>query len=177
MVQDICVPCGDGLVNVRVGAIIRKDGKLLMVHHWGGNYFYSVGGRIQFGETAQEAIVREVREETGLSMEVEGLGFIHETFFQGGTRSKRGLPVYEISFYFYMKLPEQAELHCHSVNEDGLSEQLQWVDPQGNETIYPEFFRTELGNPGEGIKHFVTDDLHDTPIGIRRNPLYKTEGV
>ena len=29
--QDICIPCGDGLVNVRVGAIIYKDGKLLMV--------------------------------------------------------------------------------------------------------------------------------------------------
>ena len=31
MAQDICVPVGDGFVNVRVGAIIQKDGKVLMV--------------------------------------------------------------------------------------------------------------------------------------------------
>ena len=31
MAQDICLPVGDGVVNVRVGAIIEKNGRLLMV--------------------------------------------------------------------------------------------------------------------------------------------------
>jgi len=45
MNKDITLPCEDGIVNLRVGAIIQKDGKILMV----GNkirpeYLYSVGG-------------------------------------------------------------------------------------------------------------------------------------
>ena len=59
---DLCVPCGEGLLNIRVGAIIVKDGKALMVKSKFGDYCYSVGGRIKFGETAQEAVVREVFE-------------------------------------------------------------------------------------------------------------------
>ena len=31
MRPDMCVPCGDGLVNIRVGALIVKDGRMLMV--------------------------------------------------------------------------------------------------------------------------------------------------
>ena len=49
MAQDITVPVGDGYLNVRVGAIIEKDGKVLMVGNDDVDYYYSVGGRVQFG--------------------------------------------------------------------------------------------------------------------------------
>lgn len=45
---DMTVPCDNGLINIRVGTIILKNGKFLMV---GNNirpeYLYSVGGRIK----------------------------------------------------------------------------------------------------------------------------------
>lgn len=53
------------------------------------NYLYSVGGRIKFGETAQEAVVREVPEETGVKMEIDRLGFVHENYFYGDAPSNR----------------------------------------------------------------------------------------
>ena len=31
MKKDMCVACDDGILNIRVGAIIMKDGKILMV--------------------------------------------------------------------------------------------------------------------------------------------------
>ncbi|WP_242838228.1 NUDIX domain-containing protein [Butyrivibrio proteoclasticus] len=84
MSMDMTVPCDNGLINIRVGAIILKDGKFLMV---GNNirpeYLYSVGGRIKFGETAEEAVIREVYEETSVRMEVDRLGFINENYFYG----------------------------------------------------------------------------------------------
>ena len=58
MAQDICLPAGDGVVNVRVGAIIEKNGRLLMVRSDSLDYSYTVGGRIQFGESAEEAVRR-----------------------------------------------------------------------------------------------------------------------
>jgi 8-oxo-dGTP diphosphatase len=55
-----------------VGAVIRDEtGRLLMIlrGHDPGRGLWSIpGGRIEPGETAEEAVVREVREETGLEV-------------------------------------------------------------------------------------------------------------
>jgi hypothetical protein len=36
--KDMCVACDDGILNIRVGAIIMKDGKILMVGNERANY-------------------------------------------------------------------------------------------------------------------------------------------
>ena len=158
MPQDITVPCGDGIVNVRVGAILLKDGKFLMAGNRRFDYLYSVGGRIQFGETAQEAVIREVREETGRELELDRLGFVHESFFQADFGAHRGKLFYEIAFYFYMKTPPDFEPVCHSFTGDGEEEFLCWVGPEEERVVYPDFFRTELRHPEPGVRHFVNDE-------------------
>ena len=155
---DMTVPCGEGVVNIRVGAIIRKDGRLLMVGNDRADYLYSVGGRVKFGETAEEAVVREVEEETGVRMAVDRLGFIHENYFPGDSPAKGGRLVYEISFFFYMKVPENFEPVCASFTEGQSREHLRWIDPEGPDRYYPDFFRTELKHPGPGVRHMVTDE-------------------
>ena len=159
MNSDICVPCDQGLINLRVGAIILKDGKLLMA----GNrkrpeYLYSVGGRIKFGETAMEAVKREVYEETGCLMEIDRLGFIHENYFYGDAATNMRKLIYEISFYFYMKVPRDFTPASNSFTEDGQEEQLRWITPDDPIRYYPEFFRTEVLKQQNGVRHFVTDE-------------------
>lgn len=56
----MCIACDDGILNIRAGAIIMKDGKLLMVGNE-RNYLYSVGGRIKFGETVKHFTSRSIR--------------------------------------------------------------------------------------------------------------------
>ena len=68
MKHDLCVKMEEGVLNIRVGAIIMKDDKFLMVENDHFDYLYSVGGRIKFGETAKEAVQREVFEETGVKI-------------------------------------------------------------------------------------------------------------
>ena len=159
MSMDMTVPCDNGLINIRVGAIILKDGKFLMV---GNNirpeYLYSVGGRIKFGETAEEAVIREVYEETGVRMEVDRLGFINENYFYGDAESNLGKLIYEISFFFYMKVPDDFEPECNSFTEDDHEEFLKWIAPDDQVKFYPEFFRTELLHPVNVVKHFLTDE-------------------
>ncbi|MDE6411391.1 MAG: NUDIX domain-containing protein [Clostridia bacterium] len=155
---DMTAACENGLLNVRVGAIILQNGKFLMVGNERNDYLYSVGGRVKFGETAEEAIVREVLEETGVKMEIDRLGFIHENYFYGDSPAKLGKLIYEISFFFYMKLPPDFSLKSGSFTEDDSKEYLKWVSPDDPQTIYPEFFRTELKNPQPYVKHFVTDN-------------------
>lgn len=55
---------------------MNKDDRFLMVENDRFDHLYSVGGRIKFGETAEEAVVREVFEETGREMGIDRLGFI-----------------------------------------------------------------------------------------------------
>lgn len=157
MNKDMCVVCDDGILNIRAGAIIMKDGKLLMVGN-DRNYLYSVGGRIKFGETAEKAVVREVFEETGVKMEIDRLGFVHENYFYGDAPSNLNKLIYEISFFFYMKVPETFVPISESFTEDNSKEHLVWVSLDEDIKIYPEFFRTELKNPTDTVKHFITKD-------------------
>jgi 8-oxo-dGTP diphosphatase len=53
--------------------IIYPDGKLLMVKRKGepyNGYWSLAGGKVEAGETPQEACLREVKEETGLDVEI-----------------------------------------------------------------------------------------------------------
>ena len=165
MNPDMVCPCGDGYVNIRVGALIIKDGKLLLAGNPSVDYLYTVGGRIKFGETAQQAVCREVREETGTDMEIDRLGFIQENYFMGDIPSRLGKEYYELAFYFYMKTPEDFEPAGMSFTEDGAQENLQWVSPDDPYPFYPEFCRTELVRDGRyvvpevrTVKHFFSDD-------------------
>ena len=164
MNKDMCVVCDDGILNIRAGAIIMKDGKLLMVGN-GRDYLYSVGGRLKFGETAEEAVIREVFEETGVQMEIDRLGFVHENYFYGDAPSNRNKLIYEISFFFYMKVPDTFAPVSESFAEGSSKERLVWVSLDEDVKIYPEFFKTELKNPTDAVKHFTSD------VSLRRGAV------
>lgn len=61
---------------VSVGGVVVRDGRVLLVRltygGQAGRYIFP-GGRVDPGETLDEAVVREVREETGVEASVEGL--------------------------------------------------------------------------------------------------------
>lgn len=156
--KDMCVRCGEGVINIRVGAIIIKDDKILMVKNNRDDYYYSVGGRIQFGETAEQAVKREVKEELGFEMEIDRLGFISEAFFFGTVGDNQERLIYEPAFYFYMKIPEGFELKNETFLEDGSPEYLEWVPLDTEKTVYPVFFKTELKNQSRETKHIVADE-------------------
>jgi len=155
---DMCVPCGDGIINIRVGAVIIKDGRFLMVKSDAFDYVYSVGGRVKFGETAEEAIVREVEEETGTRLEIDRLGFVLECYFTGDSGPAKGKLVYEPSLYFYMKVPEDFDPVCCSEASDGSPEYLEWIPIGDGRKMFPAFFSEELKHPEFTVKHFVSDE-------------------
>ncbi len=157
MHDDLTVAISDkAVLNIRVGAIIMKNNKFLMVKNDRAEYLYSVGGRIQMGETAEDAVKREVYEETGVKLDIDRLGFIHENYFIGDAGKILGKWVYEISFFFYMNTPDDFRLVCDSFAEEGEKENLVWVSADTSKKFFPEFFKTELAAPCKEIKHIVT---------------------
>ncbi|MBS3090251.1 NUDIX domain-containing protein [Candidatus Pacearchaeota archaeon] len=71
------------LPEVAVGALIfNYDGKLFLVksHKWHGKYAIP-GGHIELGETAEDALKREIKEETCLDIhDIKFLGFQEHVF-------------------------------------------------------------------------------------------------
>ena len=63
-----------------VRAIVVKGDTLLVMHRnkFGHEYYALVGGGIDFGETAEQSLIREITEETELSVKNRRLVFIEE---------------------------------------------------------------------------------------------------
>ena len=60
-----------------VRVVVQKDNKILMVcqHHEDKDIWMVPGGGIEEGETSIDAAVREVKEETGLDIEITGVAW------------------------------------------------------------------------------------------------------
>lgn len=62
-------PNGTVMVRPSVRGIVIADGKVLMVHSIKYDYYKFPGGGIEPGEGMEEALCREVREETGFTVD------------------------------------------------------------------------------------------------------------
>jgi ADP-ribose pyrophosphatase YjhB (NUDIX family) len=154
--KDIFIKTLDGAFNYRVGAIIVNSGNILMVKNSGASFFYTVGGRVKFGESAQEAVLRESFEELQIQLEIDRLAYIHENFFVLESDNEF---YHEISLFFLMRHNNQLKgIKHNSFEEEYGNVSLHWLPIKDLKDIqlYPEFFRTELPNSSNDIKHFVT---------------------
>ncbi|MCR5299269.1 MAG: NUDIX domain-containing protein [Erysipelotrichaceae bacterium] len=143
----------------RAAAIIVEEGCVLFAGNEREDYLYSIGGAIHHGETAEEAVKREVFEETGVEYEIDRLAVIHENFFNDDSGSHKGLDCHEIAFYFLMKPRGSKELFSESYTQ-GVRETMHWipVGELGRYKAFPSFMKDYLQSEHAGIEHIVTDE-------------------
>lgn len=147
-----------GKFNFRVGVIISNGTRILMARNpiFSDECYYSVGGRVHFGESLEEAVLREVREETGLDCEIDRLAALHENYFT----IESGIRFHEISVFFTLKPDDRllAIENGHRTDQGPEGEYLEWIDMKNCEgkTIYPEFFKTVDFSKEREIMHFIT---------------------
>ena len=73
------------------------DGKVLLCLPKDRSYSYLPGGHIEFGETGREALVREMKEETGLDATAgDLLGVVESSFVQKGEKHCEINLIYEM---------------------------------------------------------------------------------
>ena len=150
---------GDKWFRFRVGAIIIEEEKILFVRNRREEFYYTVGGGVHLGETSEEAIEREVYEETGLKYEVDRIAFIHEYFFNLRVDDIRR-ECQEISFYYLMKPMGR----CMEITKEsrtlGVREEFHWLVLKELEKYegYPEFLHEMIKNVRDDkrVGHLVT---------------------
>lgn len=79
----------DGYVGAVVVCVINSDGKMLIQQRvnekgWGGKWDVTCGGAMNHGETPQIAAMREVKEEMGLDIDLQGVRPSIITTFSNG---------------------------------------------------------------------------------------------
>ncbi len=75
-------------LNIRVGvyAVIIEDNKILLTRQWDG--YSLIGGGVEKGETIEGSIVREVKEETGLTIMPDKIIHQATTFFKRNAKAQ-----------------------------------------------------------------------------------------
>ncbi|GGM10235.1 NUDIX hydrolase [Micromonospora yangpuensis] len=71
--NDPSAPAANSVVPSVVAAVRNQRGELLMIHRTDNNLWALPGGGHDIGESISGTVVREVREETGIEVEVIGL--------------------------------------------------------------------------------------------------------
>lgn len=86
-------------LELLVRALIIKDRKILVCQTGGRDYFFLPGGHIEFGETMQDALRRELYEEMEAKVvRAQFIGGIENLFDQDGEKK------HEVSFVFQVDI-------------------------------------------------------------------------
>ncbi len=147
--------------GLRAGAVIVEGDCILMASNRKDKFLYTPGGGIRMNETAEEAVLREVREETGTDYEIDRLAAVHEGFWCGEGEYDRGWDCHEVEFVFYMKPRGIRDLQCHSVTRFADPETMHWIpaDEIDRYRYWPPILGDLVRNRHQdrGVLHFVTD--------------------
>ena len=109
------------------------DGKLLVCRAKGSETCYLPGGHIEFGEKGREALIREMKEETGLAATCgRFLGAVENSFMQ------HGKPHAEINLVYELKIAAAELKSC----EDWIEFEWCALDGLDAANLLPTAFRS-----------------------------------
>lgn len=141
------VPASELVFRPAVYGVIIKDNKILLSKCWDGYDF--PGGGIELGEPTDEAIVREVKEETGLDIKPGKIMHANHSFFK---LPYKGTFVHSIHLYFECSIiGGELTTEFFDAQEKKYAAMAEWVELDHLEdlTIYSSVSAREvLGGEG-----------------------------
>lgn len=118
-----------------VRAIIRWSGKILVCENKEKNYYFFPGGHINFGESAKEALERELKEELYISIKnISFIGAIENVFKEGGRKH------HELNLVFNVKVERVKD----KSKEDHIDFLFFSTNRFAKETIFPLALRDNV---------------------------------
>ena len=146
--QDILFKTPDAVFSYRVAGICVRGGKVLLQKPINDTAYAFPGGHVAFGETNEETLVREFREETGAEIRVGELKWVAEIFFPWGDK-----PCHQICLYYMVELAADSE----PIRGTEANLEFFWVPVSelGKIEVYPTNAPELMKKLDEGVQHFV----------------------
>ena len=144
--MDISFKSGNEKFNYRVCAIMISDGKILAMHDERSPYYYLPGGRVAIGETAENAVIREVQEELGVTPKIVRPLWLNQAFFKEDVDN---LNYHELCIYFLMDITNTDLLQrgkIFTTNEGQRTYTFEWLEfaRLNDEYFYPLFLKKDI---------------------------------
>lgn len=144
--MDISFKIANEKFNYRVCAIMICDGKILAMHDERSPYYYLPGGRVEIGETAEHAVIREVQEELGVTPKIVRPLWLNQAFF---TEDVDNLNYHELCIYFLMDVEDTdllARGKIFTANEGHRTHTFEWLEFSRlkDEYFYPLFLKKDI---------------------------------
>ncbi|MCL1840465.1 MAG: NUDIX domain-containing protein [Propionibacteriaceae bacterium] len=156
--MDIAIDAGPGVLQLRVGALIVEDGATLLAGAAEDPYLWTVGGRVQLGESTEDAVLRECREETGVDWCVDRLVGVVEGFYRpvSAGLGMASACYHELGFYYAVHRDRSAPINVTS-GEDFGQQTLRWVplDELEASPHFPRALVRLLACPAPDVMHIV----------------------
>lgn len=132
--------------NYRVCAVMISDGRILAMHDERSPYYYLPGGRVAMGETAEDAVIRELWEELGIAAKIIRPLWLNQGFF---TEDVDGLRYHELCLYYLMDFTDTdllARGECFTSKEGGRTHTFEWLafERLKDEYFYPLFLKEDI---------------------------------
>lgn len=146
--MDISFKSGNEKFNYRVCAMMISEGKILAMHDDRSPYYYLPGGRVAMGETAENAVIREVQEELGITARIGRPLWLNQAFF---TEDVDHLHYHELCIYFLMDITGTDLLskgEKFTFKEGHRTHSFEWLafDRLKEEYFYPLFLKKDIFN-------------------------------
>ena len=146
--MDISFKSGNAKFNYRVCAMMISDGKILAMHDDRSPYYYLPGGRVAISETAENAVIREVQEELGVTPKIVRPLWLNQAFF---TEDVDNLNYHELCIYFLMDITDTDLLtrgKQFTSNEGHRIHTFEWLEFERlkDEYFYPLFLKNDIFN-------------------------------
>lgn len=127
-----------------VRAVIIRNGKLLAMHDDVSPYYYLVGGKVGMGETAEEAVLREVKEELGVEARIERALWLAQNFYTEKVKNER---YHELGLYFLLNVNDDELTEDEfTVKEGKHTLRFEWLpfEKLQDEYFYPTFLKSKI---------------------------------
>jgi len=146
--MDISFKFDNEKFNYRVCAIMISDGKILAMHDERSPYYYLPGGRVEIGETAENAVIREIQEELGITPKIVRPLWLNQAFF---TEDVDNMHYHELCIYFLMDIAETdllARGEIFTAHEGQRTHTFEWLafERLRDEYFYPLFLKKDIYN-------------------------------
>lgn len=146
--MDITYKTPEGRFNYRVCAIIIKNEKLLVMKDEGSPYYYLPGGRVTLHETAENAVLREIKEELEIDAKIIRPLWLNQSFFTEDVNHEK---YHELCLYFLIDISDSdliSRENSFVLTENGMRHAFSWMPfCELNKTyLYPEFIKKCIFN-------------------------------